>query len=81
MLLFSCSSHREVIVETKLIKSVPPKILYQQIQEPLFVGKTNQDLINYIFDLKAVIKQYNIDKKLLQEWVASEEISKDLTNE
>jgi hypothetical protein len=70
MLLLACSSSspRKVIIETKIVKQLPPSILAQELQLPQFTGKTNQDLVNHIFDLNAVIAQCNIDKALLKSW-------------
>ena len=83
MLLLACSSSnpREVIIETKIVKQLPPSILARTLQQPTFGGKTNQDLVDHIFDLNAVIKQCNVDKELLQEWLASEKIKGINSNE
>jgi hypothetical protein len=62
-----------VVIETKIVKQLPPSILAEPLAVPSFVGKTNQDLVNYIFDLSAVIKQCHVDKALLKSWLDSKE--------
>jgi hypothetical protein len=73
MLLFACSSSSplDVVIETKIVKQLPPSILAEPLAVPSFIGKTNQDLVKHIFDLSAVIKQCHVDKALLKSWLNS----------
>jgi hypothetical protein len=47
----------------------PPSVYLQNIDEPMIEGKTNKDLVEYIVKLREVIRQCNLDKLHLREWV------------
>jgi hypothetical protein len=46
--------------------SPPPAIRLQDVPEPVFRGQTNEDLIRYIQDLRAALRQSNLDKAALR---------------
>lgn len=69
LILIACSSTPKVLIETKYVRVLPPLSLIQDVPEPKWEGRTNQDLVKYIIEQELVIKQCNSDKQLLREFL------------
>jgi hypothetical protein len=57
-----------VVVKREVIPELPPVILIQDCEQPLFNGSTYGDVVLYVPELQSAIAQCNADKQALREW-------------
>ncbi len=60
--LTGCASKKEIVPITKLIELRTPKHLQMPTPVPEWNGTTNQDLIEYVLELKEALNMCNADK-------------------
>lgn len=66
-ILAACSNtNPEVKIETVYIK--PPTALLREITAPVPELRTNLDLLTYALDLRGIVDELNLDKRLLAEF-------------
>jgi len=63
-----CASKQELIPITKLIELRAPKHLTKPTSVPAWRGATNQDLIEYVLELKEALNMCNADKAGVREF-------------
>lgn len=64
--LIACSQKTEFVQTSEIIEIKPSAHLMQHTEEPIWTGQTNEDLIQYIFELKEALARCNADKKGLR---------------
>ena len=47
---------------------MPPDSFLAVHPRPDTAGHTNEDILNHVYDLRELIKTYEVDKNLLQKW-------------
>lgn len=73
MLLSGCSTTEYVTVtETVVKKQYPPEHWLAECGSPVFIGNSNQDLMDYVLVMRTALNKCNEDKAALKEWAERE---------
>jgi hypothetical protein len=51
----------------------PPTVYLQEIPEPTLRGRTNDDFVVYVLELREALRLSNLDKRGLREWAEKSE--------
>lgn len=57
-----CASKKEIIPITKVVEIKPPQHLTKPTPIPAWIGETNQDLAEYVLELREAVDMCNADK-------------------
>lgn len=72
-LLCACSSQPQTVVQTQVIKRLPPPGLVPHCQEPDFTGNTYGDAVRFIPTLQMALRRCQTQLDTLNHWIEQEE--------
>ena len=71
--LCACSSQPTTVVQTRVVKRLPPPGLVPHCPEPEFTGSTYGDAVQYIPTLQTALRRCQTQITSLNNWIAQEE--------
>lgn len=71
--LCACSSQPTAVVQTKVVKRLPPPGLVPHCPEPDFTGSTYGDAVRFITTLQTTIRRCQTQINTLNNWITQEE--------
>ena len=72
-LLCACSSQPQTVVQTQLVKRLPPPGLVPHCPEPDFTGRTYGDAVRFIPTLQMALRRCQTQINTLNHWIEQEE--------
>ena len=72
-LLCACSSQPTTVVQTKVVKRLPPPGLVPHCPEPDFTGGTYGDAVRFIPTLQMALRRCQTQINTLNHWIEQEE--------
>lgn len=72
-LLCSCSNQPQTVVQTQLVKRLPPPGLVPHCPEPDFTGTTYGDAVRFIPTLQMALRRCQTQLDTLNHWIEQEE--------
>ena len=72
-LLCACSSQPQTVVQTQLVKRLPPPGLVPHCPEPDFTGTTYGDAVRFIPTLQMALRRCQTQINTLNHWIEQEE--------
>lgn len=73
VLLCACSSQPKTVVQTQVIKRLPPPGLVPHCPEPDFTGNTYGDAVRFIPTLQMALRRCQTQLDTLNNWIEQEE--------
>lgn len=70
LLMFSGCSGAKIVRQVDTVKLTPPALLMRETATPALHGNTNRDLLNFVLELRAALREANADKAALREWAS-----------
>ena len=71
--LCACSSQPTTVVQTKVVKRLPPPGLVPHCPEPEFTGSTYGDAVRFIPALQTALRRCQTQITTLNNWITQEE--------
>ena len=71
--LYACSSQPTTVVQTKVVKRLPPPGLVPHCPEPDFTGRTYGDAVRFIPTLQMALRRCQTQINTLNHWIEQEE--------
>ena len=71
--LCACSSQPTTVVQTRVVKRLPPPGLVPHCPEPEFTGSTYGDAVQYIPTLQTALRRCQTQITTLNNWITQEE--------
>ena len=72
-LLCACSSQPQTVVQTQVVKRLPPPGLEPHCPEPDFTGRTYGDVVRFIPILQMALRRCQTQLDTLNHWIEQEE--------
>ncbi len=72
-LLCACSSQPKTVVQTQVVKRLPPPGLVPHCPEPNFTGATYGDAVRFIPTLQMALRRCQTQINTLNHWIEQEE--------
>ena len=71
--LRACSSQPTTVVQTKVVKQLPPPGLVPHCPEPDFTGSTYGEAVRFIPTLQTALRRCQTQLNTLNQWIEQEE--------